>query len=49
MVIAIKNVIIEMIVKISYGRSAVGGFLGFYEAKLNNRLYQTKGRRFKEE
>ncbi|WP_239497432.1 YmfL family putative regulatory protein, partial [Haemophilus influenzae] len=29
--------------------SAVAGFLGFSEAELNNRLYQTKGQRFKNE
>lgn len=44
-----KKVIIEMIDRIPGGRSAVAGFLGFSEAELNNRLYQTKGQRFKNE
>lgn len=46
---AMKQVIIEMIEKIPGGKSAVAGFLGFSEAELNNRLYQTKGQRFKNE
>ena len=46
---AMKKVIIEMIEKIPGGKSAVAGFLGFSEAELNNRLYQTKGQRFKNE
>ena len=45
----IKKVIIEMIDRIPGGRSAVAGFLGFSEAELNNRLYHTKGQRFKNE
>ncbi|HHP7571772.1 TPA: YmfL family putative regulatory protein, partial [Haemophilus influenzae] len=40
---AMKKVIMEMIEKIPGGKSAVAGFLGFSEAELNNRLYQTKG------
>lgn len=44
-----KKTIIEMIEKIPGGKSAVAGFLGFTEAELNNRLYQTKGQRFKNE
>ena len=44
-----KKVIIEMIDRIPGGRSAVAGFLGFTESELNNRLYQTKGQRFKNE
>ena len=44
-----KKVIMEMIEKIPGGKSAVAGFLGFSEAELNNRLYQTKGQRFKNE
>ena len=44
-----KKVIIEMIENIPGGKSAVAGFLGFSEAELNNRLYQTKGQRFKNE
>nr|DAK49759.1 MAG TPA: regulatory protein [Caudoviricetes sp.] len=44
-----KKVIIEMIDRIPGGRNAVAGFLGFSEAELNNRLYQTKGQRFKNE
>lgn len=44
-----KKTIIEMIEKIPGGKSAVAGFLGFTEAELNNRLYQTKGQRFKDE
>jgi len=44
-----KKVIIEMIDRIPGGRSAVAGFLGFKESELNNRLYQTKGQRFKNE
>ncbi|WP_044470488.1 YmfL family putative regulatory protein [Mannheimia massilioguelmaensis] len=46
---AMKKVIIEMIENIPGGKSAVAGFLGFSEAELNNRLYQTKGQRFKDE
>lgn len=46
---AMKKVIIEMIENIPGGKSAVAGFLGFSEAELNNRLYQTKGQRFKNE
>ncbi|AXP62797.1 hypothetical protein MY815_03335 [Haemophilus influenzae] len=46
---AMKKVIMEMIEKIPGGKSAVAGFLGFSEAELNNRLYQTKGQRFKNE
>ena len=46
---AMKQIIIEMIEKIPGGKSAVAGFLGFSEAELNNRLYQTKGQRFKNE
>ena len=44
-----KKVIMEMIENIPGGKSAVAGFLGFSEAELNNRLYQTKGQRFKNE
>lgn len=44
-----KKVIIEMIENIPGGKSAVAGFLGFTESELNNRLYQTKGQRFKNE
>lgn len=44
-----KKVIIEMVDRIPGGRSAVAGFLGFSEAELNNRLYHTKGQRFKNE
>ena len=44
-----KQTIIGMIEKIPGGKSAVAGFLGFSEAELNNRLYQTKGQRFKNE
>ncbi|WP_233781110.1 YmfL family putative regulatory protein [Haemophilus influenzae] len=44
-----KKVIMEMIEKIPGGKSAVAGFLGFTESELNNRLYQTKGQRFKNE
>lgn len=44
-----KKVIIEMIESIPGGKSAVAGFLGFTESELNNRLYQTKGQRFKDE
>lgn len=44
-----KKVIIEMIDRIPGGRSAVAGFLGFTESELNNRLYQTKAQRFKNE
>lgn len=44
-----KKVIIEMIDRIPGGRSAVAGFLGFSEAEMNNRLYHTKGQRFKNE
>lgn len=46
---AMKKVIMEMIEKIPGGKSAVSGFLGFTESELNNRLYQTKGQRFKNE
>ncbi|HHF0149675.1 TPA: YmfL family putative regulatory protein [Haemophilus influenzae] len=46
---AMKKVIMEMIEKIPGGKSAVAGFLGFTESELNNRLYQTKGQRFKNE
>lgn len=46
---AMKKVIIEMIENIPGGKSAVAGFLGFTESELNNRLYQTKGQRFKNE
>lgn len=42
-----KRIIREMIEKVPGGKSAVAGFLGFSEAELNNRLYQTKGQRFK--
>ena len=44
-----KQTIIEMIEKAPGGKSAVAGFLGFTESELNNRLYQTKGQRFKNE
>lgn len=44
-----KQTIIEMIEQIPGGKSAVAGFLGFTESELNNRLYQTKGQRFKNE
>ncbi|HHE9997816.1 hypothetical protein CH564_005910 [Haemophilus influenzae] len=44
-----KKVIMEMIEKIPGGKSAVAGFLGFSEAEMNNRLYHTKGQRFKNE
>lgn len=44
-----KQTIIEMIEKVPGGKSAVAGFLGFTESELNNRLYQTKGQRFKNE
>ena len=44
-----KQIIIEMIEQIPGGKSAVAGFLGFSEAELNNRLYHTKGQRFKNE
>ncbi len=44
-----KKMIIEMIEKVPGGKSAVAGFLGFSESELNNRLYQTKGQRFKTE
>ena len=46
---AMKKVIMEMIEKVPGGKSAVAGFLGFSEAELNNRLYHTKGQRFKNE
>ena len=46
---AMKQTIIEMIERVPGGKSAVAGFLGFSEAELNNRLYQTKGQRFKNE
>ena len=46
---AMKQTIIGMIEKIPGGKSAVAGFLGFTESELNNRLYQTKGQRFKNE
>lgn len=44
-----KQTIIGMIEKVPGGKSAVAGFLGFTESELNNRLYQTKGQRFKNE
>ena len=44
-----KQTIIEMIEQIPGGKSAVAGFLGFTESELNNRLYQTKGQRLKNE
>lgn len=44
-----KQTIIEMIESCTGGKSAVAGFLGFTESELNNRLYQTKGQRFKDE
>ena len=44
-----KQTIIKMIEQIPGGKSAVAGFLGFTESELNNRLYQTKGQRFKNE
>ncbi|MDU4566293.1 MAG: YmfL family putative regulatory protein [Haemophilus parainfluenzae] len=44
-----KKTIIEMIEKVPGGKNAVAGFLGFTESELNNRLYQTKGQRFKNE
>nr|DAF21263.1 MAG TPA: regulatory protein [Caudoviricetes sp.] len=44
-----KQTIIEMIEQVPGGKSAVAGFLGFTESELNNRLYQTKGQRFKNE
>ncbi|KGQ44492.1 YmfL family putative regulatory protein [Gallibacterium anatis] len=44
-----KKVIIEMIDSIPGGRAAVAAFLGFSTNELNNRLYQTKGQRFKNE
>lgn len=44
-----KKTIIQMIEKVPGGKSAVAGFLGFTENELNNRLYQTKGQRFKDE
>ena len=44
-----KQTIIEMIERVPGGKSAVAGFLGFTESELNNRLYQTKGQRFKDE
>lgn len=46
---AMKKTIIEMIDKCQGGKAAVAGFLGFTESELNNRLYQTKGQRFKDE
>lgn len=46
---AMKQTIIEMIERVPGGKSAVAGFLGFTESELNNRLYQTKGQRFKNE
>ncbi|HHF5044293.1 TPA: YmfL family putative regulatory protein [Haemophilus influenzae] len=46
---AMKQTIIDMIEQIPGGKSAVAGFLGFTESELNNRLYQTKGQRFKNE
>ena len=46
---AMKQTIIEMIERVPGGKSAVAGFLGFSEAELNNRLYHTKGQRFKNE
>ncbi|MDW0573247.1 Rha family transcriptional regulator [Mannheimia haemolytica] len=44
-----KQTIIEMIESCTGGKSAVAGFLGFTESELNNRLYQTKGQRFKKQ
>ena len=44
-----KKVIMDMIENIPGGKSAVAGFLGFSEAEMNNRLYQTKGQHFKNE
>ena len=44
-----KKVIIDMIDSIPGGRAAVAAFLGFSPNELNNRLYQTKGQRFKNE
>lgn len=44
-----KKTIIEMIENCTGGKSAVAGFLGFTESELNNRLYQSKGQRFKVE
>ncbi|MDG6880967.1 Uncharacterised protein [Phocoenobacter uteri] len=44
-----KKTILDMFKKINGGSSAVAGFLGMTEAELNNRLYQTKGQRFKDE
>lgn len=44
-----KKTIIEMIEKVPGGKNAVAGFLGFSEAEMNNRLYHTKGQRFKNE
>ena len=46
---AMKQTIIEMIERVPGGKSAVAGFLGFTESELNNRLYQTKGQRLKNE
>ena len=46
---AMKQTIIEMIERVPGGKSAVAGFLGFTESELNNRLYQTKDQRFKNE
>ena len=46
---AMKQTIIGMIERVPGGKSAVAGFLGFSEAELNNRLYHTKGQRFKNE
>jgi hypothetical protein len=48
-IMTMKQTIIEMIEKVPGGKSAVAGFLGFTESELNNRLYQTKGQRFKNE
>ena len=44
-----KKTIIEMIERVPGGKNAVAGFLGFSEAEMNNRLYHTKGQRFKNE
>ncbi|MEG9531374.1 YmfL family putative regulatory protein [Mannheimia indoligenes] len=44
-----KQTIIEMIESCTGGKSAVAGFLGLTESELNNRLYQSKKQRFKDE
>ena len=44
-----KKVIIEMIDRIPGEKVRLQDFLGFTESELNNRLYQTKGQRFKNE